>query len=488
VADSAEKYRMLFDNAGDPVLVNKIGPDGNPSFFYEVNETAVRKYGYTKEQLLKMKPKDIIAGYDEGHADEIVNKLEEYRHISFETVVRHFSGAQSPVDVNVHQFDINNEKVFLTTVRDISERKNMEKAIIESEMYYKALTEESSDVIMVMDENGLIKYASRASVKVLGYTPAELEGRPFSSFSPGFKQDSFMEKVKGLPAGVIENSEVRAKTKDNRLTVLDLTIKKMFDDPVVRGIVLNMRDITERKKTEDRMKKVIWQLEQTNSELEQFAYVASHDLKEPLRMISNYLGLIKIRHKSEFSGETIEFMDFALSGTKRMFELIQALLTYSRIGRRNVETDSVNLNNIIDLIAGDFSAALDGGKIIHDDLPVIRANKIEMVQLFTNLIGNAVKFRSEKPPVIHVAAEEKEEDWVITVSDNGIGLDKQYEERVFGLFERLHSDDEYPGTGIGLTICKKIVVNLGGAIWIESEPGQGTKVKFTIPIRRETNE
>jgi len=482
-----ENYRLLFENAGDPILVNKLEKGGTPSYFYEVNETAIHEYGYTKEMMLKMKPRDLIADYNDAHALQIIKILETTGHASFETVAKHFSGRLSPVEVNVHQFNINNEKRYLTTVRDISERKKMEKALLESEMYYKALTEESSDIILVVGKDGIIKYASQAFFKVLGYTRAEIEGQHISRFSQGYQKGRFTDIAEGLANGEIENAEHRAKTKDNRLVILDVTVKKMVDDPVVNGIVLNMRDITERKKQEDRMKKVIRELEHTNAELEQFAYVASHDLKEPLRMISNYLDLIQLRHKAELSGEVIEFMDYAMGGTKRMFELIQSLLTYSRIGRKKTEIAEVELNKIIDEIKADFFINVTG-RLEHGNLPVIKGNKIEILQLFNNLIGNAVKFRSEKEVLIKVSAQSGEEDWTITVEDNGIGMERKYAERVFGLFERLHSDAEYPGTGIGLTICKKIVQNWGGRIWIDSEPGKGTRVHFTIPQRRETNE
>ena len=230
------------------------------------------------------------------------------------------------------------------------------------------------------------------------------------------------------------------------------------------------------------------ELKRSNEDLEQFAYVASHDLQEPLRMVTNYLQLLQNRYQSQLDPKAQDFIQIAVDGAVRMHQLIGDLLTYSRVGTAGKPFAPTNANEVLKNALMNLKIAIEesGARIGSDPLPTVKADPVQLTQLFQNLIGNAIKFRSEKPPEIHVSARRsrKEDgtfDWEFSIRDNGIGIPAKDFERIFLIFQRLHTRERYPGTGIGLALCKKIVERHGGRIWVESKPGQGATFYFTVP-------
>jgi PAS domain S-box-containing protein len=245
------------------------------------------------------------------------------------------------------------------------------------------------------------------------------------------------------------------------------------------GIAL---DITNNKIVQLELQETLRKLKRSNAELEQFAYVASHDLKEPLRMVTSYLQLLEKKDRDNLDERSRGYLRFAVDGAKRMNDLIDDLLAYSRVGTNTMKMAPTDMNEIVDIVLGDLKSVIDenGADIAHDELPTIMADRTQMVQLFLNLVGNAIKFRGLAPPRVRVSAEVRGTEWVFSVQDNGIGIPKDQQDRLFQMFQRLHTREEYPGTGIGLAICKKIVERHGGNIWVESERGEGATFSFSM--------
>jgi len=232
---------------------------------------------------------------------------------------------------------------------------------------------------------------------------------------------------------------------------------------------------------------LISKLRSANRDLAQFAYVASHDLQEPLRMISSYLQLLSKRYSGHIDKDADEFINYAVDGANRLQRMIIDLLTYSRIGTRGRLFAKTDIGVVLGFALTNLEVALEEShaKVTHGDLPTVKADEVQLLQLFQNLIENAIKFRSDKPPAIHVSAERGDGEWIFSVKDNGIGIDPQYKDRLFVIFQRLHSAAKYAGTGIGLALCKRIVERHSGRIWVESELGKGSTFRFTIPDKKE---
>jgi light-regulated signal transduction histidine kinase (bacteriophytochrome) len=251
-----------------------------------------------------------------------------------------------------------------------------------------------------------------------------------------------------------------------------------------------IRDVTERQRAENELRRTAArlaeqtaELERSNAELQQFAYVASHDLQEPLRMVASYTQLLARRYGDKLDADALEFIDYAVDGARRMQALINDLLAYSRVGTRGAEFAPTDCNALVDQVIADLGAAIEDERAVvtRGDLPTLQADPMQLSQLFQNLIGNAIKFHGERAPRVEIGAERRGGEWRFSVQDNGIGIDPEYADRIFVIFQRLHSRAEYPGTGIGLAICKKIVERHGGHIWMESAPGEGTTFYFTLP-------
>jgi light-regulated signal transduction histidine kinase (bacteriophytochrome) len=292
----------------------------------------------------------------------------------------------------------------------------------------------------------------------------------------------------------VRGSGVLIRADGSRLPI-EYACAPIHDTTGVTGAVLTFRDVTERRAAQQALEERARELARSNADLEQFAYVASHDLQEPLRAIVSYLQLLERRYKDQLDERAERYIGHAVDGGRRMQTLIGDLLTYSRVGRRDVAMVPVDTEAILERVETSLRVAVDesGATITHDPLPTIVGDTTQLTQLFQNLVGNAVKFRGEEPPRVHVSAErqappvseggpERDEGaWLFSVRDNGIGIAPEYRERVFILFQRLHARDEYSGTGIGLAVCKRIVERHGGTLWVDATPGGGATFSFTIP-------
>lgn len=326
--------------------------------------------------------------------------------------------------------------------------------------------------------------------KILGYAPANWQER--ERFWDEIILPEDREAARETAAKIFESGEpgiihYRCKASDGRIVDLESHTSIMRgDNGEYQGLCGVMMDITQRKQSEEAIVNYAEDLRRSNEDLEQFAYVASHDLQEPLRMVTSYLQLIEKRYGERLDGDAREFIDYAVGGASRMKVLINDLLAYSRVQRNKAEFELVSMEKVMEQVLHNLQIPIEDNRavITHDSLPEINANRIQMVQLVQNLIGNALKFHGNDVPKIHLGIQREHNYWHFSVSDNGIGIEPGYLDRIFVIFQRLHSREEYPGTGIGLAICKKILDKHSGNIYAESTPGQGTIFHFRIPVKQ----
>jgi len=276
------------------------------------------------------------------------------------------------------------------------------------------------------------------------------------------------------------------KSEDGNIFHMNAHTLLVVDPPGHARLYAVFMDVTERARNQAELKARAEELRRVNDELRQFAYVASHDLQEPLRMVTSYLQLIDTRYTDRLDADGRVFINYAVDGATRMKALINDLLMYSRVQRGQDAFVTVDLNRVLTRVLQNLEIAIteNNALITHDPLPVIRGSENEMSQLFQNLIGNAIKFRRDEAPVIDIKCQKLTDAYVIKLTDNGIGIEKQYLGRIFEVFQRLHTREKYPGTGIGLAIVKKVVENHGGTITVDSELNKGTTFTITLPISK----
>lgn len=325
---------------------------------------------------------------------------------------------------------------------------------------------------------------------ILGYTREEIVRMTWAEMTHPDDLAADVEQFNRLLAGQIERYELEKRfiRKDGTAvwtTIAVGCVRKA--DGTADHIVCSIDDITARKEGEKKLAETIAELRASNQDLEQFAYVASHDMQEPLRMVANYMQLLERRYKDKLDQDGRDFIGFAADGAVRMQQLIDSLLEYSRLQFRKKPFESVDLEQTIQRILRDLGGRIleTGAQIAIDPLPHVYGDELQIGLIFQNLISNALKFHGENSPEVHIAAEELSKHWKITVRDNGIGIAPEYQERIFKIFQRLHSRAEYPGTGIGLAVCRRIIERHGGEIGVVSEHGKGSSFWFTLPKKKE---
>ncbi len=388
-----------------------------------------------------------------------------------------------------------------------------------AETRYRTLVEQMPVVTFFAALDGGVNelYVSPQIEALLGFSQKEWLENPvlwYTQLHPEDRERWHLEFARTCAAGEHFRSEYRFLARDGRVVWVHGEAQ-LVRDPAGRPLFLQgmAYDITDKKRAEavlrrlnvdleERVRERTAQLEEananlarqaeelarSNAELEQFAYVASHDLQEPLRMVSSFTQLLAKRYRGRLDADADDFIDYVVGGAVRMQHLINDLLTYSRVGRAGEGFAPTDCAAVVATACANLRTAIEecGAQVTSDPLPTVAAEAPQLLQVFQNLIGNAIKFhRKDAPPRVHVGARRQEGDWLFWVRDNGIGIEPQYAARIFLVFQRLHGRKEYPGTGIGLAICKKVVERHGGRIWVESEPGRGSTFFFTLPVRAE---
>ncbi|MEG3894117.1 MULTISPECIES: PAS domain S-box protein [unclassified Microcoleus] len=370
-------------------------------------------------------------------------------------------------------------------MKDITERKLTERALQESEFKYRQIVELAEEGIWVIDTKARTTYVNHAMARMLGYTELEMFGRSLFDFMDEEAKQSDNDNMARRKQGIAETHEFRLKSKDGKDVWTYMSTSPFMDE---KGNLLSccalVYNISDRKEAEQQMLQLTTDLKRSNQELEQFAYVASHDLQEPLRAVTSYTQLLAQRYQGNLDAKADKYINYVVDGAARMQQLINDLLAYSRLGTRGQEFELADCNAVVEQSLENLQIAIAETKatITYESLPTVMADEFQLIQLFQNLIGNAVKFCRQELPLIHISALENESEWRFSVRDNGIGIDPEYADRIFIIFQRLHSRREYSGTGIGLAICKRIVERHGGRIWVESQEGEGATFYFTIPL------
>jgi len=388
---------------------------------------------------------------------------------------------------------------------EVTARKRTEQERRTSEARFRELVEWAPDALVIVDPRGEIVLLNAQAERLFGYARAELVGTSVDllvpeRFRPAHtrSREAFVARPQIRHMGAA-GVTLYGRRKDGSEFPVEIALGPL---PTESGILISsaIRDTSERERVEEEIRRLNAELEQrveertrelrrSNEELERFAYVASHDLQEPLRTVSSYVQLLSRRYRGQLDADAVDFIDFAVGGVRRMQQLIEDLLAFSRVGTRGAPLVPTDLQAAFEHTLASLHAALDESRatVTADPLPTVVADAGQLAQLLTNLIGNALKFHGGDPPRAHVGAERSGRMWTISVQDNGIGIAPEYFERIFVIFQRLHARDEYAGTGVGLAICKKIVERHGGRIWVESAPGRGARFSFTLPAATEAS-
>ena len=532
-----EIYRAMFENAG--VGITRVDLKGA---LVDANQTFCNMVGYTRDKLLGRPLSEITHAEDYGEGADYRNQLTRgaMKSATGEKRFVHKDGSVIWVQrtMSIVTDDAGKPQYVISVVENISKRKQVERRQMVEHAVTLLLADAHSiaeaipRVIQIMSETLGYAYGARwvldPADRVLRCTeswcaaePAveefcrkstssvetETPGKPgglnravWSTAAPVWIADvaqetalkrresaqqaglrsafAFPIPVGGKFYGVMEFFGREVRPRDERILEIARTVGHQIGQFIARK-----QAEAELQEANAQLILKAQQLSRSNAELEQFAYVASHDLQEPLRMIASYTQLILRRYGDRFDGDAREFMDFIVDGATRMKQLIEDLLAYSRVGTHGKAFRPTDSGAAVQKALANLRAAIESstGTVTHDPLPTINADEFQLVQLFQNLIGNALKFKGTETPRVHISVNEQADTWTFGVKDNGIGIDGEYFDRIFMVFQRLHSRTDYPGTGIGLAICKKVVDRHGGRLWIESGVGSGSTFWFTVP-------
>ena len=478
--EGEERFRLLVEGVQDYAIF-RLDPQGN---VVNWNAGAERIQGYKAEEIIGQNCSRFYLQTDihQGRPQEELQIAAATGRFETEHWRARKDGSRffANTIITAARNSSGNLLGFSEISRDITERK-------ETEARYRGLLEAAPDAMVVVDQRGEIVLLNLQAEKQFQYRRDELVGQQVKAIIPeGFAErliaDSNRTAADALAQQIGTGIELYGRRKDGSEFPIEIMLSPLES---TGGILVTaaIRNIAARKKSEEHLLRTVAELKLSNNELQQFAYVSSHDLQEPLRMVASYTQLLAKRYRGRLDPDADEFIAFAVDGCNRMQRLIQDLLAYSRAGTRGETVRETSGENALDQALANLRATIqDSGAVVtHDLLPAVTTDSTQLAQVFQNLVGNAIKYRSAEVPHVHVSAANSGDEWIFSVRDNGMGIDSQYFERIFVLFQRLHGRDEFEGTGIGLAICKKTLERLGGRIWVESQPGHGSTFLFALP-------
>ncbi len=487
--ESEEKYRNIVEIANEGIMI--ADPSGRINF---VNAKMAEMLGYSSKELLGTNAESLVDKDDRELGLQKIENRKKGIQESYEIKYIRKNGEKLWCLISATpMYDYNGKHIGNMTMQtNITERKKINDALIESESRFHSVLDNSQDVIYRINvQTGNYEYVSPSTKNIFGYSPDELMAlaatNPLNTIHPD-DRIKFQNGLNKLEENDNVEMEYRHQTKNGGYRWISNNMGQIRDNngnPLYRDG--NMRDITNRKLIEEQMKTTMDELKRSNEELERFAYVSSHDLQEPLRMVKLYSQLLERRYKDNLDSDADDFIKYIVEGSNRMKQLIDDLLEYSRVTSQAKEFEDIDLEKVLDYVLKNLSISIIeyNVKISHDLLPIVFADQNQILQVFQNLITNAIKFQGQNPPEINISVKKGKKEWIFSVSDNGIGIDHKHQNQIFEAFKRLHHNrDEYPGSGIGLSITQKIILHHGGRIWVESEPGKGSTFYFTIPFKK----
>jgi PAS domain S-box-containing protein len=487
IFENDEGFKALFEHATLSILVAD-----EEGIIRLVNPGTERLFGYTKKEL-SGQPVELLIPLElrENHQKYQRQYFDspKARPMGFgrELFARHKDGRTFPVEISLGHYKLGNKKMAVAFITDISERRRQEEISRVREETTRLIMDSALDAIICIDTHGMITVWNPQAEKMFGWKETEVSGALLSNtIIPHQYREAHENGLRhylatGEGPVLRQLIEITALHKSGREFPIELTIVPINQDGTIFFCAF-LRDITERKHAEEMQNQYANKLKEKNIELEQFAYVVSHDLQEPLRTVSGFVDLLRRHYKGKEDEVSGRYINFITEASQRMRNLVKDLLDYSRLGRERKLVE-IDCNQVVKDVLSDLALAIRESHAVvsGDNLPVITGYRTEIKQLFQNLISNSLKFRrANDSPVISIRAEEEKDFWKFTVRDNGIGINKRHWERIFVIFQRLHLKNEYEGTGIGLAHCKKIVELHEGKIWLDSQPGKGTDFFFTI--------
>lgn len=481
------QYRGLLEAAPDAMLVVDEAGD-----IVLVNVQAEKQFGYPRDELIGKQVKTIIP---HGFAERLLadaersekDALEQYIGAGLELVALRKDGSEFPIEIMLSPLTSADVTLVTAAIRGVAARKAAEQHIVQMEAQYRGLLDAVPDPLVVVNEAHEIVLLNIQTEEQFGYRRGELIGQKITAIIPqGFAERLVSDGLRAENLKQVHEfgagEAISARRKDGRVFPIEMTLSTLEspDGDLVTAVI---RDISARRRAEQFLEEKMVELNRSNKELEQFADIASHDLQEPLRMVASYTQLLARRYKGKLDSDADEFIAFAVDGANRMQRLIQDLLAFSRVGTKGRELVEIDSDQALRYALRNLGGAIEdkSAVVTHDALPGVLADEGQLIQLFQNLVANAIKYQSSATPRVHVSAARDEGDrWIFSVKDNGLGIEEKYFDRIFGMFERLHRREDYSGTGIGLAICRKIVERHGGSISVESQLGQGSTFSFAL--------
>jgi PAS domain S-box-containing protein len=483
--DREARLRAVVDTAVDSIitinaqgLIDSFNPAAESLFQFQAEEVLGRNVSMLMPSPYREEHDRYIDRYLSTGVTKVIG-------IGREVLGLRKDGSTFPLEIAVSQMNVQGEVMFTGILRNITERKKSDEQL---RKLWRAV-EQSLVSVIITDRDGLIEYVNPKFTEVTGYSFEEVRGQNPRFLKSGQTDAEVYETLwRTITNGGEWRGEFRNRKKNGELVWQSASISPVIDDrQVITHFVAVEEEITAAKQAQQLLESRARELARSNDELEQFAYVASHDLQEPLRMVASYLELLAERYEGQLDAKADKYIRYAVDGAARMKTLIDNLLEFSRLTSRGKPLEPVDLDAVLELAVKNLSKAIErtGAVVTHGTLPAVMGDSTQLVQLLQNLIGNAIKFCEGRAPKVHLEAQRRGGEWIVTVQDNGIGISPQYYERIFQIFQRLGSREKYAGTGMGLAICKKVVERHNGKIWVESRTGEGSTFSFTLAALRE---